>query len=164
METLSINKYLNVVARKAKLDEVVANLRQQFVGLDYIIDDVMGLVSAWYIFPGAQLRPCVINLWGLTGSGKTALVNALVELLDYKKYYVRIDMGEFESERARSLKWLLTEEVSHFDKQMPIICLDEFQFARSIENGVEVNNDKLRTAWELIDSGLICRTPDANQY
>src|ERR1044071_306560 len=164
METLSINKYSDVAVKKAKLDEAAAKLKKQCVGLDYIIDDVMGLVSAWYIFPGAQLRPCVINLWGLTGSGKTALVNALVDFLDYRQYYVQFDMGEFESQRANSLKWFFTNSLSHFDGQQPIICLDEFQFARSIDKGAEVTNDKLRSIWELVDSGKICEKPDANQY
>jgi len=164
MEALFNNKYIEVATKKAKLDEVAAKLKTQFVGLDYIIDDVMGLVSAWYIFPGAQLRPCVINLWGLTGSGKTALVNALVDLLDYRKYYTHIDMGEFESDTATNLKIFLTNDVKHFDRKQPIICLDEFQFARSVDNGVEVNNDRLRIIWELIDSGKIFQSPDASGF
>ncbi|HEX8061257.1 MAG TPA: hypothetical protein VF473_10000 [Cyclobacteriaceae bacterium] len=164
METSINNKYIDVAAKKAMLDDVAATLKAQFVGLDYIINDVMGLVSAWYIFPGAQLRPCVINLWGLTGSGKTALVNALVELLGHKKYYAHIDMGEFESENANSLKTFLTSDVRHFHKKQTVICLDEFQFARSVDNGAEVNNDKLRVIWELVDSGKIIEHPDASTY
>jgi hypothetical protein len=164
METVFNNKYIDVAAKKMKLEEAAAKLKKQFVGLDYIIDDVMSLVAAWYIFPGAQLRPCVINLWGLTGSGKTALVNALVDVLDYRKFYAQFDMGEFEFGGGETLKSMLTNDVSHFDGQQPIICLDEFQFAKSIDKDSEVNNERLRVVWELIDSGKIWSIPDVNNF
>ncbi|MEI9917214.1 MAG: hypothetical protein WDO14_00260 [Bacteroidota bacterium] len=164
METLFNKKYLDVVAKKAKLDEATAKLKKQFVGLDNIIDGVMDLVSAWYIFPGAQTRPCVINLWGLTGSGKTALVNALIDELDHRKLYAQFDMGECRSSGAYSLRLTFTEELTHFSKQQPVICLDEFQFARSIDKDSEVNTEKFRIVWELLDSGKIRSMPDANQY
>lgn len=158
------NTYIEVAVKKKLLDDVASRLKQQFVGLDHIIDDMMTLVTAWYIFPKAQLRPCVINLWGLTGSGKTALVTALVDLLGHRKYYVHFDMGDFQSEKAKGIKRFLLDDLTHFHEQQVIICLDEFQFARSIDKGEEVMNDKLRTVWELVDSGKILYTPDANQF
>jgi len=94
------NLYKEVLQRKQRLNEIAIDLKQKFIGLDTVIDEVVNLSSAWYLFPNAQLRPTVINLWGMTGSGKTALVQALVELLDHKKYYTQMDMGEFESDSA----------------------------------------------------------------
>lgn len=164
MESLLQIERITVAAKKKSLDEIALRLKDQFVGLDYIIDDVMGLVSAWYIFPQAQLRPCVINLWGLTGSGKTALINALVGLLDHSKLYAHFDMGELQSESSKWIKRTFVEDLAHFNKEQVIICLDEFQFARSISKGEEIQNDKLRVIWELMDSGKITYVPDANQY
>src|SRR5690606_14643853 len=136
-----------------------------FLGLDGIIDEVMSLLMPWYLFPKAQLRPTVINLWGLTGSGKTALVQTLVELLEYQKLYSHIDMGEFESDSASWMKNILTDDLSFFHEKSPIICLDEFQFARTLDNnGNELGKDKLRVIWDLLDSGKIQYIPNSSTY
>lgn len=164
MESLFLSEHARVAAQKKQLDAIADKLKDKFVGLDNIIDDAMSLVSAWYIFPQAQLRPCVINLWGLTGSGKTALINSLVDLLDHRKFYAHFDMGELQSESSKWIKRTFVEDLAHFNKEQAIICLDEFQFARSISKGEEIQSDKLRVIWELMDSGMINYIPDANQY
>lgn len=153
----------DIVLKKEKLLGISRELKLQFIGLDGIIDEVMSLVSAWYMFPQAQMRPMVINLWGMTGSGKTALVKKFVELLDHKKLFAQMDMGEYESGSASWLKETLTEELAFFHEKPSIICLDEFQFARTVdEDGNELGKDKLRVIWELIDSGLIQYMPYNN--
>jgi len=119
----------------------------------------------WYLFPEAQLRPTIINLWGLTGSGKTALVQALVELLEHQKLYSHIDMGEFESDSASWMKNILTDDLSYFHEKPAVICLDEFQFARTLDNHEnELGKDKLRVIWDLLDSGKIQYIPNTGTY
>src|SRR5689334_5959487 len=93
-----------LIIRRQKLQEVSGLLKARFLGLDAVIDEVISLMTPWYIFPEAQRRPTVINLWGLTGSGKTALVQSIVELLDHRKLYTHMDMGEFESDSATWVK------------------------------------------------------------
>lgn len=152
-----------IILKKERLRDISLELKAQFIGLDEIIDEVMSLVSAWYVFPQAQLRPMVINLWGMTGSGKTALVKKLVELLDHKKLYAQMDMGEYESGSASWLKETLTDDLCFFHEKSCILCLDEFQFARSVDaDGNELGKDKLRVIWELIDSGKISYMPYNN--
>ena len=163
METKSI--HIELIARKQKLELAACALKEKFLGLDEIIDEVMSLLMPWYLFPKAQLRPTVINLWGLTGSGKTALVQTLVELLEYQKLYSHIDMGEFESDSASWMKNILTDDLSFFHEKSPIICLDEFQFARTLDNnGNELGKDKLRVIWDLLDSGKIQYIPNSSTY
>jgi len=157
--------YPNLIERKEKLLEVKAKLKTEFIGLATIIEEVMDLIMPWFILPDAQLRPTVINMWGLTGSGKTALVNRLVELLDYKRLYAQMDMGEFESDSASWIKSLFTDDLEFFHEQPGIICFDEFQFARTIsKEGVELGKDKLRVIWDLLDSGKINYIPYQNSY
>ena len=154
-----------ILLKKEKISEISNELKTHFIGLDLIIDEVMNLVSAWYLFPQAQLRPLVINLWGMTGSGKTALVKKLVELLEYKKLYAQMDMGEFESDSASWFKSTLTDDLEFFHEQPCTICLDECQFARTIDkNGEELGKDKLRVIWDLIDSGRINYIPYNNAF
>src|SRR5688500_19884427 len=110
METELLHNRL--ITREQKLDELKAALRETFLGLDEIIDEVISLMMPWYLFPDAQLRPTIINLWGLTGSGKTALVQSIVEILDHRKLYSHIDMGEFESDLVSCMKNILTDDLS----------------------------------------------------
>ena len=159
------NLHIEILQKKQKLQEVTADLKKQFIGLDSVIDEVMNLVSSWYIFPTAQLRPTVINLWGMTGSGKTALVQSLVGLLEHKKFFTQLDMGEFESDSASWIKSTFTDELEYFHENACIICLDEFQFARTLDkNENELGKDKLRVVWDLLDSGKINYIPSGSKY
>ncbi len=162
---MNTNNYHELITKRQKLREVSDALKQQFLGLDAIIDEVISLLMPWYLFPDAQLRPTVINLWGLTGSGKTALVQQLIELLEYKQLFAHMDMGEFESDSASWMKHILTDDMEFFDGKPSVLCLDEFQFARTLSNnGEELGKDKLRVIWELIDSGKISYIPSNNNF
>ena len=155
----------NLIVKRQKLQGVAASLKERFLGLDAIIDEVISLLMPWHLFPEAQLRPTVVNLWGLTGSGKTALVQAIVDLLDHRKLYSHIDMGEFESDSATWMKSILTDDLSFFHEKPALICLDEFQFARTLDaNSNELGKDKLRVIWDLLDSGKIEYIPGHSTY
>lgn len=80
------SKHAMLLEKKEQVNEIAMILKQEFIGIDKVIDEVCRLILPWYLFPDAQLRPTVINLWGLTGSGKTALIHRLVDLLDHKSY------------------------------------------------------------------------------
>ncbi len=153
-----------LITKRNKLLEISALLKERFVGLDGEVDEVISLLMPWYLFPEAHLRPTVINLWGLTGSGKTALVQSIVELLDHKKLYTHLDMGEFESDSASWIKNILTDDLEFFHQKQAIICLDEFQFAKTMDDKRELSKDKLRVVWELLDSGKINYIPGHSTY
>lgn len=159
------NLYQLITDKKEQLIQVKETLKKEFVGLELIIDELIDLLMPWFLFPDAQLRPTIINMWGLTGSGKTALVNRIIELLDYKRLYVQMDMGEFESDSASWIKNMFTDELEFFHEQPGVICFDEFQFARSINaEGNEIGKDKLRVIWDMLDSGKINYFPYQNSY
>lgn len=163
MDKHILNKEL--IAKREKLQQVSIKLKEKFLGLDTIIDEIFSLLMPWYLFPEAQLRPTVVNLWGLTGSGKTALVQAIVDELDYRKLFSHIDMGEFESDSASWVKNVLTNDLSYFHEKSVLICLDEFQFARTLDSdNKELGKDKLRVVWEVLDSGKIEYIPGESTY
>ena len=154
-----------LIDKKQKLHEISLVLKERFLGLDAIIDEVIALMMPWYLFPESQLRPTVINLWGLTGSGKSALVKEIVNLLDHRNLFTCFDAGEFESDSATWIKKTLTDDLEYFSGKSAMICLDEFQFARSLDShGDELGKDKLRVIWELLDSGKIEYVPKYMTY
>jgi len=80
--------------QKAHLQKVNVQLKKEFCGLDAVIDQLNGYISSWYCLPELQEKPLVINLWGMTGTGKTAVVKRLVDLLGCRDAQYRFDMGE----------------------------------------------------------------------
>jgi hypothetical protein len=163
MDTIITHKELK--EKKKNLEIITSQLKERFIGLDSVIDEVISLMMPWYLFPEAQLRPTVVNLWGLTGSGKTALIQCIVELLEHRKLYTHIDMGEFESDSATWIKNIFTDDLEFFHQKPAVICLDEFQFARTLDNGQrELGKDKLRVIWDLLDSGKIEYIPSNSTY
>lgn len=154
-----------ILDKKSILKNTEVQLKKEFIGLDHIIDEIIDSITPWFLFPEVQLRPLVINLWGMTGTGKTALVKRFSELLSYDKAFLHIDSGEFGSNSDIWLKSMLSDDLVHYHEKEVIICLDEFQFARTIdENGNEIEKDKLRIVWELIDSGKFYYNASPNQY
>ncbi len=154
--TLQIENIREEYSQKhQKLENARIILKEEFVGLDSIIDDLINYISSWYSFNSIQDKPFVINLWGLTGVGKTSLVNRLVELIDFSDRYFRFDLGEKNSSISfsRSLNTLCENK----DESPVIIALDEFQHTRTITQPFrkEIEDDKNRMVWELIDSGNV---------
>jgi hypothetical protein len=157
--------YKELIEKKQKLEQTRVALKERFLGLDDVIDEVIALMMPWYLFPGVQRRPTVVNLWGLTGSGKTALVLAIVELLKHDNLYSHIDMGEFDSNSAPWMKNILTDDLDFFHQKPALICLDEFQFAKTLDShSNELSKDKLRVIWDLLDSGKIHYIPGNSTY
>jgi DNA polymerase IIIc chi subunit len=150
--------------KRTLLNNAIKQLKKEFIGINGIIDELADVILPWWLFPENQMRPLIINLWGMTGSGKTALIKRLSMLLNYQNFLLRFDMGEFGASSS-FLKYALTRQLIQFSGESPIIVLDEFQFAKTKdEQGKEVNNTSLRIIWDLLDSGELMYEPDGNSY
>jgi hypothetical protein len=150
-----------LIRKKDKaLDEIIPELKKEFIGIDNAIEDIINSIRPYYIFPDSLKRPLIVNLWGLTGTGKTTIVERIVELLNLKSKYYRFDVGEYVT---RSSDFQLTNDLSEkadddADDEInsSIILFDEFQFGRTIDNnGKEIDRSSLRPMWDIIDSGII---------
>lgn len=143
------------IVKAKKLESAGEVLKQEFVGIDHIIDEVIENVRSWYILSEIQEKPAVINLWGLTGTGKTSLVQRLMELIHFHEKTFRFDLGEKDG--SRSFKSSLTDLCENKDDSPIAIILDEIQHARTIKGPFreEIEDDKNRMIWELVDSGKV---------
>ena len=140
-----------VFHRKKCLENAKIQLKNEFVGLDRVIDDLIESVSYWYYFPELQKKPVVVNLWGLTGVGKTSLVNRLVDLLSYSEHFYPFNLSENDWEIKRTISELYENQ----SDQNFIMLFDEFQNVRTItEDGNEKRN-YYPYLWELFDTGKI---------
>lgn len=133
-----------------KFEEIKEKLKESFFGIDEQIDQVVNSFETWMTIKDYQTRPLTICLWGLTGTGKTALLNKTIELLklEQKKFYIKFgsktsDLGEyFKSNNCDD----------------SIFVLDEFQYFRTKDDGHEMERDENNSTnivWELLDGGII---------
>lgn len=142
-----------ILHRKEVLEKTRVQLKLEFVGIDGVIDRVLDSLSAWWIFPYLQERPVVLNLWGLTGVGKTSLVKRITELLDFDKRYFHFDLGNKEVSRYSINKQL--EEIHEHESGKPtIISFDEVQYVRTLDEDLKESKEQPhRIIWQLLDSG-----------
>lgn len=147
MRTKELNHRLETLEKARK------TLKQKFVGLDHIIDEVIHLATPWFTLPEMQTKPVIINLWGLTGSGKSKLVRELISLLDFDDRSTLLDTS-----RGHKVGFLDKLENLYKDRngQEHVILLDEFQHARTIDGqGRELGVYQVLPIWDLFDSGQI---------
>lgn len=143
----------DLLEKKNLLDSAIVQLKSEFVGIDNVIDQIADAIGAWLFFPEMQEKPVIINLWGLTGIGKTSLVKRFSQLIDYNERYYRFDLGE-STGKYFDIQDSFKEIYENCDKEPFIIGLDEFQFARTInENQEEIDKSSSRAIWDLLDSG-----------
>lgn len=138
--------------KKKLLEAAKEILRKEFVGLDSIIDHIIHLITPWYLYPHLQRRPLTINLWGMTGVGKTSLIKRLSELLSFTEWFYHFDMAN-NSDQTYTLKEFFKGIVQ--SEAFPfIITLDEFQYANTLNgDGDEIQKAYSRVVWDLIDTG-----------
>ena len=145
MKTNLPSLYRKLSNERKILEAARKQLKPEFVGIDDVIDRIMDLTSTWYLLPELQKRPLIINLWGLTGTGKTSVVKRLSELIRLNNQCFIYDMKDDD-------KTLGLDDVvgvsRHSGDARTIIVLDEFQHLgqpRRHPDGI----------WDLLDSGVL---------
>lgn len=126
-------------------------LKKDFVGLDDPIDKIISSVKIWYCLPEALCRPVIINLWGMTGTGKTDLVRKFVEYLEISSRFLEIQMdSDLKSPygKTNSVKDALNNSDLDED-EMGVILLDEFQRFSPEEN----DSGRYTDVWMLLSDG-----------
>ena len=142
--------------RETKLEDLKIYLKEEFIGLDDQIDKIVDNMKIWYLMPEIIDRPIIVNLWGMTGTGKTDLVRKLVNFLGFNRRFVEMQMGsetKLGYERATTTRQLLM--ASDLEENEPAILLfDEFQRFRRIDDGGNAVKDKeFDDLWMLLSDG-----------
>jgi len=135
------------------LREIKAKLKEEFFGINDVIDKLVDSIEGWYIIPDIQTKPLVINLWGMTGIGKTSLVRRLVELLNLTNSLFLFDIGERSNYSRSDIRARLEEIYEMKPDHRLILAFDEFQYAKTIDESYhEINNPESRIIWEILGS------------
>lgn len=147
------NKDLN--HKMQLLSDAAVQLKKEFVGIDYQIDQVLDNLRTWFLFPELQERPLVISLFGMSGCGKTDLVKRISELLNIQEDYVYFNFAQIEEMSSWEIEDTLEENLSNV-KSNRMFVYDEFQYAATLNKAGEEKDKKscLKTFWELMDTGI----------
>jgi len=141
-----------LLQKKELLETAKVELKKEFFGIEKVIDGVIDDISSWLLFPELQERPLVINLFGMTGTGKTSLLIRLSELLGFGKKCFKFEMSK--GDNRQKIQSDLEDLFFYHNAKPTMIVFDEFQHLRSKdERGLYVQNDISQIIWKVLDSG-----------
>lgn len=137
-------------------NKLKAQLKEEFIGIDPQIDQIVDLVKPWYNNPDLYDQPCIVNLWGMTGHGKTSLVNRMIDLMGeghnrmYMNCHSMIDMNLY------FMDGFIDDNNTDRTTTNKFLIFDDFQYVRTIdEEGREKSSSALSIMWNLMDTGVV---------
>lgn len=156
-----------IVERKKTLERAKAELKQHFIGIDKIIDDLLDYIQIWYLMPEILKRPVIVNLWGMTGVGKTDLIRKLVKALNYQDRFAEIELSNIDATNWKSSVASVLEDNELHDGKPGIVLFDEIQRFNTLnERGEPLPQTKFMDFWELLSDGKLSKKTrdDLDQY
>ena len=157
--TLTAAEKAEIAARRRRLADCATYLKEEFIGIDGIIDEVISYLHVWYLMPELLTRPIIINLWGMTGVGKTDLIRKLVKFLHFQDRFVEVELGASGqgSGYVSSVGQILTNNRLS-DGKPAVILFDEIQRFRTVNaDGSPNRQTRYVDFWELLSDGRLSR-------
>lgn len=147
-------------SKDKKLSEIRTKLKETFIGIDAVIDKFIDAIRIWYLMPELMTRPVIVNLWGLTGTGKTTLVREFVKLANFNDSFVEVQMDENNNGYSKSIKSHI--ERAGIETNAPsILLLDEIQRFRTVDStGMDVETKQFPDVWMLLSDGKFQTTTE----
>jgi hypothetical protein len=156
-QKFSIDKNL-LRERRAALELLRVKLKEDFVGIDDIIDNLLDYIQIWYLVPEILTRPIIVCLWGMTGVGKTDLVRKLVQYLDFQEHFAEVELGNTDNTTYFSSVSAILKANGIVDNKSAIVLFDEIQRFYTIESdGSPVQSTKFNDFWELLSDGRLAK-------
>ncbi len=149
--------------RKKILDNAKKELKNYFIGIDGIIDDLMDYIQVWYLMPELLTRPVIINLWGMTGVGKTDLIRRLVKLLDFQDRFLEIELSNIDTTSYNTSVSAILSSNDLNDDKPSILLFDEIQRFNTLDtDGKPMQQTKFTDFWELLSDGKLSKKTKDN--
>ncbi len=144
--------------RRAALELLRVRLKEDFVGIDDIVDSLLDYIQIWYLMPEILTRPIIVCLWGMTGVGKTDLVRKLVQYLDFQEHFAEVELGNTDNTTYFSSVSAILSANGIVDNKPSIVLFDEIQRFYTIDSdGSPVQSTKFNDFWELLSDGRLAR-------
>lgn len=147
-----------IAARNEKLEQTKTSLKARFVGIGPIVDELIDAMRVWWLMPEVLSRPVIINLWGMTGVGKTDLVRRLVSELGMQDRFAEVELsnGDVTSYRSSVGQVLTSNQI--IDGKPAIVLFDEIQRFNTLDSdGKPLTVTKFTDFWELLSDGRLAK-------
>lgn len=152
------DKLTNAIMSKRNdtLEVARAALKSRFIGVDQTIDQLVDAVRLWWIAPEMLQRPVIVNIYGMTGVGKTDIVRELAKQLSMQHRLAEFDMNNAADHSHHSTVVEALEVMSLDDGCQGILLFDEMQRFNTVGSMMsDVKDTKLSDFWELLSDGRI---------
>jgi hypothetical protein len=147
-----------IAQRNERLELARSALQEQFVGIDQVIDELIDAIRIWYLMPEVLSRPVIVNLWGMTGVGKTDLVRRLVKALDFQERFAEVELSNSDNTMYQSSVASYLDSHSINDDKPSIVLFDEIQRFNTLNpDGSPVQSTKFTDFWELLSDGRLAK-------
>ncbi len=147
-----------VEERRSRLELARAALKERFVGIDAVIDELCDAITVWYVMPEILRRPVIVNLWGMTGVGKTDLIRKLVDALDLLDRFVEVELSNGDGTSYHSSVASVLARTGALDGKPTMILFDEIQRFNTLDSdGKPLTATKFADFWELLSDGRLAR-------
>ena len=144
--------------RNTRLEAAAATLKAKFIGIDSVIDELVDAMRVWWLMPQVLTRPVIINLWGMTGVGKTDLVRRLIAELGMQERFVEVELSNNDTTSFRSSVSQVLSGNHISDGKPAIVLFDEIQRFNTIDtDGKPLAATKFTDFWELLSDGRLAR-------
>ncbi len=145
-------------ARDERLQHARTALQAHFIGIDTVIDELCDAIRLWYVAPELVTRPVIVNLWGMTGTGKTDLVRRLVAALELDDHFVEIEPAHGDQTREGPSVLSRLAGSGALEGVPTVVLIDEIQRFRTIDElGATVPVTKFSDQWQLLSDGRFPR-------
>jgi len=152
---------------KAKLEQVSAQLKSEFIGIDEIIDKLINIMASWN---DNIVRPIVVPIFGMTGVGKTSVITRMIELLNLQDRTTNVPIGVStkSSSDTRPAKVLLQSlgfaDWDNFKSitdvpEDSILIIDEIQQLRTKDEDGNEQDSEFNELYKIIDNGYVDYIP-----
>lgn len=144
--------------KKEKLEKCKRYLKKEFIGIDNIIDSLFDYIQIWYLMPEVLSRPVIVNLWGMTGVGKTDLIRKMVKCLNFQDRFVEIELSNTDQSGWQNNIYSILDDYEMNDGKPGIILFDEIQrFNTKTDDGGSLPQTKFKDFWELLSDGRLSK-------
>ena len=159
MTNLSKSQFqTNVQNRVEQFAQAKKEVKALFIGIDREVDKVFDSLAQWYILPELITQPIIINLFSLSGQGKTSLVRAISKALKLQGRFVEFDMAQNKDQSVvYSIEKAVGEESLKKARKKPIMLLcDEIQKIATLDkDGEPKETTSNQDYWTLLSDGKI---------